>query len=325
MKIEFERENRYIVVKRSDLDKLYKDPTKYATTFGHALALIAPHFPKRQFLVIESDWPEYEPAWKMIEARMTGTPASPKTAQQPFAWAFRWDYDHGNGWCRNALRFVQSMDEVEHEDKSSWREIQPLYTRADAGDGVNWKAVASEQKGIIEQQQNLIASLRAELSESYRVWSRPQGESVTIEAVAVTRENGEGCLRLEWLLEGGIAQMEVAGMVLFAIPEANDLCDEDGSAEIYLAPPQVEPPAPIAVVGVDPGSPGGDLCCELEGVVLPDGKLRIDKITHRESDGSYWQTHNPILKTWNDCTQEEARQLKRRGFFVRRIDLEAQP
>lgn len=88
---------------------------------------------------------------------------------------------------------------------------------------------------------------------------------------------------------------------------------------------KVEQPAPVAVVGVDPASPGGDLCCELEGVVLPGGKLRIDKITHRESDGSYWQTHNPLLKTWNDCTQEEAQQFKRRGFFVRRIDLEAQP
>lgn len=76
----------------------------------------------------------------------------------------------------------------------------------------------------------------------------PQGESVTIEAVAVTRENGEGGLRLEWLLEGGIAQMEAAGMVLFAIPEANDLCDEDGSAEVYLTPPQAEQTAPVAVV-----------------------------------------------------------------------------
>lgn len=85
MKSEFERENRYIVIKRSDLDKLYKDPTKYATTFGHALALIAPHLPKRQFLVIESDWPEYEPARQMIEARMTGAQASAQAARRQVA------------------------------------------------------------------------------------------------------------------------------------------------------------------------------------------------------------------------------------------------
>lgn len=83
MSTEFKRENRYIVIKRSDLDKLYKDPTKYATTFGHALALIAPHLPKRQFLVIESDWPEYEPVWKMIEARMTGAPVALQADAQP--------------------------------------------------------------------------------------------------------------------------------------------------------------------------------------------------------------------------------------------------
>ncbi|MGR3967337.1 hypothetical protein FW800_23155 [Pseudomonas sp. 910_23] len=77
---------------------------------------------------------------------------------------------------------------------------------------------------------------------------RPQGEPVYIQAVAVTRDNGEEGLSLEWLLEGGISEMEFPGMVLFAIPEANDLCDEGGSAEVYLTPPQVEKTAPVAVV-----------------------------------------------------------------------------
>nr|NLU60010.1 hypothetical protein [Pseudomonas sp. BIGb0427] len=31
--------------------------------------------------------------------------------------------------------------------------------------------------------------------------------------------------------------MEFPGQVLFALPTANDLCDEDGSAEIFLHPP----------------------------------------------------------------------------------------
>ncbi|MNJ65015.1 hypothetical protein D3C77_610070 [compost metagenome] len=55
--------------------------------------------------------------------------------------------------------------------------------------------------------------------------------------MAVTREDDEGCLRLEWLLEGGISEMEFPGQVLFAMPEANDLGDEDGSAEVFLHPP----------------------------------------------------------------------------------------
>lgn len=68
----------------------------------------------------------------------------------------------------------------------------------------------------------------------------PGAEPVLIQAVAVTRDDEEEGLRLEWLLEGGIAEMEFAGQVLFAMPEANSLCDEDGSAHVYIAPP----PAP---------------------------------------------------------------------------------
>ena len=87
-----------------------------------------------------------------------------------------------------------------------------------------------------------------------------QGEPVTIQAVAVTRDDEDEGLRLEWLLEGGIAEMEFAGMMLFALPEANDLCDEDGSAEIYLSPQQEKHNAPVSVVlperrEPDPSSP----------------------------------------------------------------------
>lgn len=64
-----------------------------------------------------------------------------------------------------------------------------------------------------------------------------QGEPILIQAVAVTRKDDDEGLRLEWLLEGGIAEMEFAGQVLFAMPEVNDLCDEDGSAEVFLHPP----------------------------------------------------------------------------------------
>lgn len=60
-------------------------------------------------------------------------------------------------------------------------------------------------------------------------------EPITIEAVAVTREGDDG-LYLEWTIEGGIAALESAGMVLFACPEANDMCVEEGSCEIYLQP-----------------------------------------------------------------------------------------
>ena len=73
---EFNREeDRYIVLKHSDLDKI---PNKKAVrAFYDELSLIGNHscrISQRKFLVIESDWPEFEPAYKMIEARVACQP-----------------------------------------------------------------------------------------------------------------------------------------------------------------------------------------------------------------------------------------------------------
>jgi hypothetical protein len=71
----FQREDRYIVIKRSDVDNFWRDDVR--EQFMAALELLNEHhlrIPQRQYVVIESDWPEYEPAWQMIERRVTGTP-----------------------------------------------------------------------------------------------------------------------------------------------------------------------------------------------------------------------------------------------------------
>lgn len=75
------------------------------------------------------------------------------------------------------------------------------------------------------------------LTESRNEASAANAEPILVQAVAVTRDAGEDGLELDWLLEGGIAEMEFAGQVLFAMHEANDLCDEDGSAYVYRTPP----------------------------------------------------------------------------------------
>ena len=74
---EFNREDRYIVVKRSDLDRIPN--RKVVHTFLAALGEVSAHsvrISQRDFLVIESDWPEFEPAYRMIEDRTTGKPAA---------------------------------------------------------------------------------------------------------------------------------------------------------------------------------------------------------------------------------------------------------
>lgn len=68
---EFQREDRYIVIKRSDLKKV---PVAYRSHLVDPMFALLAHLPQRRFAVIESDWPEFEPVWRMIEARVTGVP-----------------------------------------------------------------------------------------------------------------------------------------------------------------------------------------------------------------------------------------------------------
>ncbi|MBX8475375.1 hypothetical protein K5D38_11335 [Pseudomonas cichorii] len=66
----FKRENRYIVIKRKDLSAA---PFAALHSFLEHLQALEDLLPVRQFVVVESDWPEYEPVWQMIERRVSGS------------------------------------------------------------------------------------------------------------------------------------------------------------------------------------------------------------------------------------------------------------
>lgn len=68
---EFAREDRYIVIKSSDLHAADKAGVIAPAVFD-ALCALDKQLPPRQFVVVESDWPEYETVWRMIENRATG-------------------------------------------------------------------------------------------------------------------------------------------------------------------------------------------------------------------------------------------------------------
>ncbi|HGY9625399.1 TPA: hypothetical protein ACOJM5_001760 [Pseudomonas putida] len=74
----FKREERYIVIKVSDLASV---PVAVGEPFAEQLTAIQRRLPKRECLVIESDWPEYEPAWAAIKARVTGQPAEQRQGE----------------------------------------------------------------------------------------------------------------------------------------------------------------------------------------------------------------------------------------------------
>lgn len=68
----FEYEERYLVLKHKDINKL--DETKQKEFFAKLNELVAllpdPEGGPREYLVLESDWPEFDPAWASIKARV---------------------------------------------------------------------------------------------------------------------------------------------------------------------------------------------------------------------------------------------------------------
>ena len=80
MSTEFKREERYIVFKLSDVeryltaaDRSYLAMMKNEIDAGRDCA----NKPPFKGLIVESDWPEYEPTWRAIEARVTGAQEQP--------------------------------------------------------------------------------------------------------------------------------------------------------------------------------------------------------------------------------------------------------
>ena len=80
-KTEFQREERYVVFKVSDLGNSLK---------GDEIRRLAREYAEQRRLkgkeplecvVVEKDWPEYEPTWKAIEARMTGAQPAPSVPE----------------------------------------------------------------------------------------------------------------------------------------------------------------------------------------------------------------------------------------------------
>jgi hypothetical protein len=115
---EFQREDRYIVIKRSDLERLRGGQTE---GLRQQLSKVYPLLPKRQCAVIESDWPEFEQVWRMIEARAAGNPLP--------------DYD----------TLAAQRDEGLAREAELQKQVERL--RVDAAD-VNWMV---EQRDALQQ------------------------------------------------------------------------------------------------------------------------------------------------------------------------------
>lgn len=79
---EFNRENRYIVIKRKDLNTI---PFAALQSFLEHLGALTSFLPRREFVVVESDWPEYETVLAMLAARVEGRPTPYQVLEQQAA------------------------------------------------------------------------------------------------------------------------------------------------------------------------------------------------------------------------------------------------
>ena len=107
---EFEREQRYVVLKVKDVMQRLSE--KDILTLARILDEIDAYrksIGKKSLecVVIESDWPEYEPTWRTIEARVTGAQA--QNAPSVSAAALRPVID----WLRNGCDPQEAAKELE--------------------------------------------------------------------------------------------------------------------------------------------------------------------------------------------------------------------
>ncbi|YCH23112.1 hypothetical protein M1D96_06305 [Pseudomonas sp. D1-3] len=96
----FAREDRYIVIKRKDLANV---TVGLRNRLRNLLDDLHELLPAREYLVIESDWPEHQAAWRMIEARMSGSLKGEKQQFEdwyrqeyrvPNSVPIKWEYEH---------------------------------------------------------------------------------------------------------------------------------------------------------------------------------------------------------------------------------------
>ena len=81
MSTEFKREERYVVFKLSDVERYLTDADRaYLAMMKNEIdaGRDCANKPPFKGLIVESDWPEYEPTWQAIEARVTGAQPAQK-------------------------------------------------------------------------------------------------------------------------------------------------------------------------------------------------------------------------------------------------------
>ncbi len=107
--MEFEKENRYVVMKIKDVEKYLSAKDKHSITrIANKLDRERKADGKRELrcVVVEDDWPEHETVWRMIESRM-GEARTLKTESSG-------KYDDPKERCLNCRWYSKKYNSCDH-------------------------------------------------------------------------------------------------------------------------------------------------------------------------------------------------------------------
>lgn len=119
----FEREHRYLVLKISDINEICTDEIKGRL---EDIALMVERGrayqgkPPLTCVIVESDWPEYEPTWKALEQRMTSAPQSEQTHVAVAESHCVWVQDSDGPWNTSCGHVFEFIDGGPHENGATW-------------------------------------------------------------------------------------------------------------------------------------------------------------------------------------------------------------
>lgn len=145
----FEREDRYIVIKRKDLNVV---PFAALQSFLEHLRALDSFLPRRECVVVESDWPEYETVWAMIEARVNGK--HPEQAEGAHVPDEAFETEFADWWERDGKYCRAGGGDYERTFAfQAWRHLYPQLLAARATSAKSSRVQSEQAEGAKGEQE----------------------------------------------------------------------------------------------------------------------------------------------------------------------------
>ncbi len=215
MSIGFKREKRYIVFKLSDLGNSLKgdEIRRLAEEYAEQRSLKGK--PPLECVIVEADWPEYEPTWKAIEDRVTGAQPAPSV---PEGWLRAIDetlvvahigvanesdtYEEAKAKLDNLIGFHVDVA-TDPAVNGGWK-LVPIETTPSVPDGFAWPECPKRRQshvlfddGYEEGWATCVATIKAALAAPEATWLPVPDKHPTFDPVDLQLADGSvlcGCV-----------------------------------------------------------------------------------------------------------------------------------